>query len=87
MLTEGVPNVLKKPAAQAGPAPTLSRLLTEDEAAEVLGVTPQTLSVWRCTRRYSLAWVKCGRLVRYRAKDLEKFIESRRVQPRAAESR
>jgi excisionase family DNA binding protein len=88
MLTEVVPNVLKKSVAQAAsPAPTLSRLLTEDEAAEVLGVTPQTLSVWRCTKRYPLAFIKAGRLVRYRQKDLEKFIESRCVRPRVVESR
>ena len=84
MLTEVVPT-LKKPAAQpgAGSAHTLSRLLTEDEAAEILGVTPQTLSVWRCTRRYPLAFIKAGRLVRYRQEDLKKFIESRCVRPRA----
>lgn len=88
MLSEVVPNSFKKPAAQAASsAPTLSRLLTESEAAELLGVTPQTLSVWRCTKRYPLVYVKAGRLVRYRAKDLEKFIESRSVRPRAVESR
>jgi hypothetical protein len=87
MLTE-LPVVVSKPAEPSGsPASPLSRLLTEGEAAELLGVTPQTLSIWRCTRRYSLAWIKCGRLVRYKLKDIEKFIESRRVQPHAADSR
>ena len=82
MLTE-LPVVVSKPAEPSG----VSRLLTEGEAAELLGVTPQTLSIWRCTRRYSLAWIKCGRLVRYKLKDIEKFIESRRVQPLSVESR
>lgn len=40
-------------------------LLTEQQAAEVLGVKPGTLQVWRCTRRYGLPFVKVGRLVRY----------------------
>jgi excisionase family DNA binding protein len=88
MLTELPVVVGSKPAEPSGgPASSLSRLLTEGEAAELLGVTPQTLCVWRCTRRYSLAWVKVGRLIRYRLKDLEKFIESRRVQPHAVDSR
>jgi excisionase family DNA binding protein len=51
----------------------------EKEAAEILGVTPGTLSVWRCTRRYPLPYVKVGRSVRYRMADLEAFIESRTV--------
>jgi hypothetical protein len=59
----------------------LRRLLNEDEAAAHLGVTPGTLSVWRCTKRYALAYIKCGRLVRYRLEDLERFIETRRVKP------
>jgi excisionase family DNA binding protein len=83
MLTEIVPSASKKPAQAAG----LSRLLSEDEAAELLGVSPQTLSVWRCTKRYPLAFIKAGRLVRYRQADLAKFIESRCVRPRAVESR
>jgi hypothetical protein len=58
-LTEVVPNAFKKPAAQAA-IPALSRLLTEDEAADILGVTPQTLSVWRCTKRYPLPFIKAG---------------------------
>ena len=57
------------------PAPVVS----EKEAAEILGVTPGTLSVWRCTRRYPLAYVKVGRAVRYRLTDIEAFMQSRTV--------
>ena len=53
------------------------KLLTPLEVSEILGVTVQTLCVWRCTGRYNLAYVKSGRLVRYRAKDVEKFIQER----------
>ena len=53
------------------------RMLTEAEAADVLGIRPQTLSVWRCCKRYALPYIKCGRLVRYRMSDVQRFIESR----------
>ena len=52
-------------------------LLTEQEAAEFLGVAPGTLSVWRSTGRYSVPFVKVGHLVRYRPLDVEKWLESR----------
>ncbi len=54
-------------------------LVNEKRAAEILGVTPGTLSVWRSTRRYPLPYTKMGSAVRYRVVDLEKFISSRMV--------
>lgn len=54
-------------------------LLDQARAAEILGVVPETLQVWRSTRRYALAYVKVGRLVRYRESDVRRFIESRTV--------
>jgi hypothetical protein len=57
-----------------------SRLVSEREAAEILGLkNHSTLSVWRCTRRYALPYTKIGRAVRYRVADLEAFISSRTV--------
>ena len=56
-----------------------NRLLTPAEAAEFLGVKEQTLSVWRCTRRYPLPYVKVGNSVRYRESDLHTWLESRTV--------
>jgi len=53
------------------------KLLTPDEVAEKLGVTPHTLAVWRTTGRYDLAYVKVGRLVRYREGAVQRFIENR----------
>ena len=50
------------------------------EAAEILGVREETLAVWRCTKRYPLPYIKIGRKVFYRGKDLENFIESRLVE-------
>jgi len=58
-----------------------SELLNEQQAAEFLGVVPGTLSVWRSTKRYAIPFIKCGRLVRYRRADLEKWLESRTVSP------
>ena len=67
-------------------ATTLPKLLLPAAAAEAIGVCTATLSVWRCTRRYDLPWVKCGRLVRYREEDVAAFIERRRVSPKPAEA-
>lgn len=49
------------------------------EAAKILGVSVDTLAVWRCTKRYPLPYIKMGRKVFYRIADLEKFIDSRTV--------
>jgi excisionase family DNA binding protein len=54
-----------------------SDLMTRHEAAGYLGVTPHTLSVWACTRRYDLPFVKIGRKVMYRKAHLDSFIEAR----------
>lgn len=56
-----------------------SNLLTNDQAATYLGVAPNSLAVWRTTKRYALPYVKVGRLVKYRLADLNAFLESRTV--------
>lgn len=53
------------------------KLLTRKEAAEYLGVRPETLAVWHCVRRYKLPVVKVGRSVRYRLADLEAWLTER----------
>ena len=55
----------------------LNELLDEKRAAAILNVKPGTLSVWRCTGRYSIPFVKVGRNVRYRLGDLNAWLESR----------
>jgi len=52
-------------------------LLNEQQAAEYLGVAAGTLTVWRCTGRYNLPFVKVGRFVKYKQSDLDKWIENR----------
>jgi len=54
-------------------------LLTPEQTAERLGVTIQTLAAWRCTDRYNLAYIRVGRLIRYRESAIEAFLESRTV--------
>ncbi len=54
-----------------------SNLMTPEQVAEYLGVSIETLNVWRCTKRYNLPYVKAGRLVRYRFEDVEAFVASR----------
>ena len=55
-----------------------TRLLTPRDVADLLGVTIQTLAVWRCEGRYALPYVKAGRLVRYRRADVDAFIAAQR---------
>lgn len=52
-------------------------LLTPSQVAECLGVTIGTLSVWRCTGRYPLCFIKVGRRVMYRQSDVENFVNGR----------
>jgi len=56
-----------------------NQLLSPVEAAEFLGVSPQTLASWRCLRRYSLPYTRVGRLIRYYRTDLEAFLRDRTV--------
>ncbi|MBM70852.1 MAG: DNA-binding protein [Haliea sp.] len=56
----------------------LTRLLTPEQVAETLGVTPHTLAVWRSEGRYELPYIKTGRLVRYLVEDVQAFIQARR---------
>jgi len=61
---------------------TGTTLLTRRQAAELLGLAPQTLAVWAIHGRH-LPVVKLGRTVRYRRDDLDEFIRSR-VRPASA---
>ena len=56
-----------------------SVLLTRSEAAKYMGITPGTLAVWACEKRYPLPYIKVGRAVRYRQTDLDQWLTSRTV--------
>ena len=60
--------------AEASP---ISEMITPQQAADYLGVKPETLSVWRCTRKHPIPFVKVGRKVCYRKSDLDRYIQSR----------
>jgi excisionase family DNA binding protein len=47
-----------------------------DQAAMYLGVSPGTLANWHSSKSRRVPYVKIGRYVRYRPKDLEAFIEA-----------
>ena len=44
----------------------------------MLGVSVVTLHAWATRGRPSLAYIRVGRLAKYRRSDIENFIESRR---------
>lgn len=54
-------------------------LLAPPEAAAYIGVTENTLNVWRCVGRYAIPYIKCGRLVKYRKSALDAFLERRTI--------
>lgn len=56
-----------------------NELLSREQAAEYLGVAAQTLAVWACTGRHNLPFVKAGRVIRYRRRDLDAWLEARLV--------
>lgn len=56
---------------------SMEPLLTREQAAELLGVVPQTLAAWASLGRYKLPYVNVGKSVRYRPEDIRRFIESR----------
>jgi len=62
------------PTSAAGYNSGYVELLSRKEAADYLGVTEQTLAIWKCTGRCNLTYVKIGRLVKYRRSDLNAFI-------------
>lgn len=54
---------------------TPARLLSREEAAEILGVTVQTLAHWASTRRVALPFIRVGKYAKYRSADLQAFID------------
>jgi predicted DNA-binding transcriptional regulator AlpA len=56
-------------------------LLSNSEAAEFLGMSPDTLPRWRWAG-IGPAYLKVGRSIKYRRADLEAFLNESRVNPR-----
>lgn len=53
------------------------KFIDTDKSAEYLGIKPQTLALWRMTKRYQIPYTKVGRCVRYRVADLDAWLASR----------
>lgn len=58
-----------------------ARLVTVQDAAVYLAVSVSTLYGWVYQRR--IPFVKVGRALRFDPADLDQFIESNRIRPRA----
>ncbi len=52
-------------------------LLTANEVAEFLQISPRTLASWRANNPNDLPFIRLGnRTIRYRLEDLDDFLES-----------
>ena len=58
----------------------LDELTTEVEAADFLKISIRTLQAWRC-RGVGPAYVRAGRAIRYRRRDLIAWIEANTIGP------
>ena len=58
----------------------MNRMFDEKQAAEFLGCSVAALQKWRLLRK-GPAYVKVGRLVRYRETDLIAYLDAHCVQP------
>jgi excisionase family DNA binding protein len=61
----------------------VERLLSTEEVAEVLGRPARTLRQWRY-RKEGPRYIKVGLTVRYKAVDVERWIEAQAQEPEAA---
>ena len=57
----------------------LPALLTPVDFQALTRISVQTQAGWRNQRTIGLAYVKCGRLVRYKREDVLAWIESRTI--------
>ena len=57
----------------------MEKLLTVDELAQVLLVKKSTIYQWR--HLGLIPYIKVGRFVRFREKDIQKWLSSRAVKP------
>ncbi len=57
----------------------METLLSNEKAADFLGVASSTLPRWRWSRT-GPPFLRVGRSIRYRVEDLQSWLESRRVE-------
>ena len=54
-------------------------LLDTTQAASYIGVRPNTLTNWRCTKRQKIPYIKVGERVCYKASDLDEYLRKQTV--------
>lgn len=59
-------------------------LMTDEQTAQALRVSTGTLANWRSSRTGGPAFIKVGRLVRYRVRDLDDWLAQNTVTPTSA---
>ncbi len=59
----------------------MQELWTDEQTASALQISKGTLANWRCSRLGGPAFIRIGRHIRYRPKDIEEYMEQRRVVP------
>lgn len=64
----------------------MRKLVNTKQAAEILGLRPNTLEIWRCHKK-GPKYVKLGRRILYDLGDLEEFTASCTVETRPITSR
>lgn len=69
-------NVYLRPALIASATYNPHHLLSPAQASSLLGLSEQTLAVWRANGTQKLAYLRVGRGIRYRYQDVLTFIES-----------
>ena len=63
----------------------MQKLLNTREVADLLGISPNTLDIWR-TKNRGPKFIKVGRYVRYQQTDLENFIKDNKRGPNDTEN-
>ena len=56
---------------------TQNPILTPREVADLLKVSVRALDKWRSEAEAGPPFIRCGRLVRYRTSDLERWLDQR----------
>lgn len=58
----------------------MANLISETEAAKILGLTVSALQKWRRTKK-GPAYFRVGGAIRYSPDELDRFIQAGRVEP------
>lgn len=68
-------SITEKAKMETTTASRQSDLITRSEAAAFLRVSPGSLSNWASSSKYRIPYIKIGKKVYYRIKDLQQYID------------